>query len=101
MPDGDPDRWIEPYFRDPSLWPVLAVAIAILVTLVAAVLLLAVVDRNLPAAAALLLLAWMSGDATLRQLRARGRLGLAGRLVISVWALGVLAALAARAAGIF
>ena len=101
MTDPGPDRWIEPYFRDPSLWPVLAVAIAILITLVAAVLLLAVVDRNPPAMGALLLLAWMSGDATLRQLRARRRLGLLGGLVLSVWALGALAALAARAAGIF
>jgi len=50
---------------------------------------------------ALLLLAWMSGDATLRQLRARRRLGLLGGLVLSVWALGALAALAAHAAGIF
>ncbi len=98
---SDPDRWIEPYFRDSSLWPVLAVALAILVTLVAAVLLLALVDRNLPALAALLALGWMSGDATLRQLRARRRLGLVGGSILAVWALGALAALAARFTGIF
>lgn len=79
----------------------LAVALAILVTLVAAVLLLAFVDRNLPAIGALCLLAWMSGDATLRQRRARRRLGLAGGAILAVWALGVLAAVTARVAGIF
>ena len=79
----------------------LAVAIAILVTLVAAVILLAVVDRNLPAMAALLALAWMSGDATLRQRRSRRRLGLLGGTILAVWALGALAALSARLSGIF
>lgn len=101
MSDPDPDRWIEPYFRDASLWPVLAVAIAILVTLVAALLLLALVDRSLSALAALLALAWMSGDATVRRLRARRRLGLAGGTLLAIWALGGLAALSARVAGIF
>ena len=98
---SDFDRWIEPYFRDSTLWPVLVVAASILVTLVAAVLLLAVVDRNLSAMAAVLALAWMSGDAMLRQLRARRRLGLVGGAILGVWALSAAAALAARLAGIF
>jgi hypothetical protein len=98
---SDPDRWIAPYFRDASLWPVLAVAVAILVTLVAAVLLLAVVEGNLPAIAALAALAWMSVDATLRQLRARRRLGLLGGSILAIWLLGALAALSARLTGIF
>jgi hypothetical protein len=97
----DPDRWIEPYFRDSTLWPVLAVVCAVLATLVATVLLLAVVERSLPALAALLALAWMSADATLRQLRARRRLGLAGGTILAVWALGALAAVAARLLRIF
>ena len=99
MPDFE--RWIEPYFRDSSLWPVLIVVASILVTLVAAVLLLAVVDRNLSAMAALLALVWMSGDATLRQLRARHRLGLVGGAILAVWGLGAAAALAARLSGFF
>jgi hypothetical protein len=98
---SDPDRWIEPYFRDASLWPVLAVAVAILVTLVAAVLLLAVADRNLWAMAALAGIGWISADATLRQLRSRRRLGLLGGIVLTIWALGALAAFSARLLGVF
>ena len=98
---SDFDRWIEPYFRDSTLWPVLIVAAAILATLVAAVLLLAVVDRHLYAMAALLVLAWMSGDALLRQVRAQRRVGLVGGCILGVWALGAAAAIAARLAGIF
>ena len=98
---SDFERWIEPYFRDSTLWPVLIVAVSILVTLVAAVLLLAVVDRQLYAMAALLALAWMSGDAMLRQLRTRRRVGLLGAGILAVWALAGVAALAARLTGFF
>jgi hypothetical protein len=97
---SDFERWIEPYFRDSSLWPVLGVAAAIAVTLVATILVLAVGDRNLAAMAALLALVWMSGDATLRELRARRRLGLVGAAILAVWVLGAAAAFAARRSGL-
>jgi hypothetical protein len=99
MPDLD--RWVEPYFRDSTLWPVLVVAAAIAVTLVAALLVLAVVDRNLYGMGALLALGWMSVDATWRDLRARRRIGLVSGAVLAVWALGAAAAVAARRSGIF
>jgi hypothetical protein len=83
-----PERWLAPYFRDSTLWPVLAVATAS-------------VDRNLYAAAALTALAWMSSDALLRERRARGRVGLAGRSLAALWALGAAAALAVWRAGLF
>lgn len=95
----DFERWIEPYFRDSSLWPVLVVAAAILVTLLATLLVLAVGDRNLAALAALLALVWMSVDATLRQLRAHRRLGWVGAAIVAVWLLGAAAAVAARRSG--
>jgi hypothetical protein len=98
MPDFE--RWIEPYFRDSTLWPVLAVAAAIVVTLLAMVLVLAVADRNLAAMAALLALGWMSTDATRRELRSRRSLGLVGGAILVVWALGAAAAIAARWVGI-
>ena len=98
MPDFE--RWLEPYFRDSSLWPVLVVAAAILVTVLAAVLVLAVGDRNPAAIAALLALLWASADATLRELRSRRRLGLVGASILAVWALGSAAALAARLGGL-
>jgi hypothetical protein len=97
---SDLDRWIEPYFRDSTLWPVLAVAAAIAVTLVAALLVLAVVDRNLYGMGALLALGWMSADAARRDLRARRRIGLVSGAILAVWALGAAAAFAARSGGI-
>jgi len=97
---SDFERWIEPYFRDSTLWPVLAVAAAILITLLAMVLVLAVADRNLAAMAALLALGWMSADLTLRELRSRRRPGLVGASILVVWVLGIAAAIAARHSGI-
>jgi hypothetical protein len=97
---SDFERWIEPYFRDSTLWPVLAVATAIAVTLLAMVLVLAIADRNLAAMAALLALGWMSADATRRELRSRARLGVVGGSILVIWALGAAAAIAARRAGI-
>jgi hypothetical protein len=98
MPDFE--RWIEPYFRDSALWPVLAVAATIAVTLLAMVLVLAIADRNLAAMAALLALGWMSVDATLREVRTRRSLGLVGGAIFAVWVLGAAAAIAARWSGI-
>jgi hypothetical protein len=97
---SDLERWIEPYFRDSTLWPVLLVAAAILTTLLATVLVLALADRNLAAMAALLALGWMSVDATLRVLRARRRLGLVGASILGVWLLAAAAAIAARWSGL-
>ena len=98
MPDFE--RWIAPYFRDSSLWPVLVAAAAILVTLLATLLVLAVGDRNLAAIAALLGVAWMSADATLRELRSRRRLGPLGIAILALWLLGAAAAIAARRGGL-
>lgn len=95
----DPGRWIAPYFRDPSLWPVLVAAAAILVTLLASLLVRAAADRSPMALAALLALVWMSADATLRELRSRRRLGPLGAAILAVWALGIAAAIAARRSG--
>jgi hypothetical protein len=79
---------------------VLLVAAAILTTLLATVLVLALADRNLAAMAALLALGWMSVDATLRVLRARRRLGLVGASILGVWLLAAAAAIAARWSGL-
>jgi hypothetical protein len=97
----DLESWIEPYFRDSSLWPVLLVALAIGATLLGSLILLAAVDRQPTAMAALVALVWMSGDATRRQLRARRRLGLVGGSLLSLWALAGAAALAARLSGLY
>src|SRR5262245_56072304 len=90
------ERWLAPYFRDPTLWPVLAVATASAVTGLASLLLLAAVDRSVYAAAALIAVGWMSVDVSLRERRGRGRIGLAGRALLALWTLALAAALAAR-----
>lgn len=77
--------------------PVALVAAGCFTTIGAGVLLAALWARNLPAIAALVLLAGMSIDALLRDRRRRGRLGLASRLVLALWALSVAAAVAALA----
>ena len=95
------ERWIAPYFRDSTLWPVLAVAAATAVTGLASLLLLAAVDKSPYAAAGVLVLAWIGVDVALRERRALGRTGLAGRSLLALWALGVAAALAAWSGGLF
>ena len=95
------ERWIAPYFRDPTLWPVLVVAAASAATGLAALFCLAALDRNAYAAAALLALAWMSADVARRERSAHRRLGLAGRALLAVWALGAAAAVGAGWAGLF
>jgi hypothetical protein len=98
-PQG-PERFLTPFFRDSSLWPVLCVAVMIFVVLGAAALLMAFVERNLFAVGAVLLLFWISVDASIRA-RRRGR---SPRLVIGIaayWLLATGAALAARFAGWF
>jgi hypothetical protein len=110
-PDPDPgrrrppgsrvDRWLEPYFRDPTLWPVLVAAAAALVTLAAALILLAVADRRLSAMAALALALGASAEFSVRERRESGRLGLAPRALAGLWLLAALVAFAANRLGIF
>ncbi len=97
-PDDEPRRLADhllEYVREPTLWPVLLVAIAIFVTLGTAVLLAAFLARNLFALAALLLLGAMSADAVIRELRSRGFGPVSGGL-LALWGLS-----AACAVGVF
>ncbi|MDP6244664.1 MAG: hypothetical protein QF462_15205, partial [Myxococcota bacterium] len=79
-PESAVDSVLLEYVRDPALWPVLAVLVLVAATLGACVLLLAIVDRNLFAMAALALLVGMSAHAVGRNLR-RWRSGVAPRVV--------------------
>ena len=94
------ELWLAPFFRDSTLWPVLIVAAAIFVVLGAAGLLLAFVDRNPFALAAVLLLLWISVDALVRD-RRRGRSRLLLGCVAGFWLLSIAAAAGARWAGWF
>jgi len=94
------ERWVAPFFRDPSLWPVLFVATASFVTLGAAALLLAFAERNLFALGAVLVLALVSVDVALRE-RRRGRFGLASGCLVGYWILAAASAIVVARSGWF
>jgi hypothetical protein len=94
------DDWLRPFFRDSTLVPVLLVATGCFTALGGGIIAWAVRGRSLAAIAALALLAGMSADALLRERRRRGRLGLASRCILGLWALSALAAAAAVALGL-
>lgn len=75
----EPDHWLEPIFSDSTLWPLLLVMLLILVTLGAALLLLALADRNLFAMAALAVVAIVSVDVCRHDLGSAGWAGSRGR----------------------
>ena len=88
--DGIPgvDQVIGTFMHEASLWPVLAVAVGSGGAFAAALMILAVVDRNPFAAAALLLVFGMTIDVLYR---ARSRPGYrnGARLLLSIWAVGL------------
>ena len=94
------DDWLRQFVSDSTLVPVALVAAGCFTAIGAGVLLAALWARNLPAIAALVLLAGMSSDALLRDRRRHGRLGLASRLILALWALSVAASAAALALGL-
>ena len=100
-PDDEPlrlaDHLLE-YVREPMLWPVLIVAVAIFVTLGTAVLLAGLFARNLFALAALLLLGAVSADAVIRELRSRGFGPVSGGL-LAFWGLSAACAMGIVATG--
>lgn len=64
-----PDQLIGTFLREPSLWPVLAVVLGSGGALTAALIVLATIDRNPFAAAALVLLVGMTLDVVFRARR--------------------------------
>ena len=88
------------YVREPTLWPVLAVAVLIAGTLGATVIVFALEQRNLFALAALAILIVASGHALLGDLRER-RFGTPSWIVVGLWLASGGVALAMRGAGIF
>jgi len=94
------DRWLEPLFSDPMLQPLLVVSTVIFVMFGATALLLAVASRRISAMGALAILAVMSADAMRPDLRRR-RLGPASRLILALWLLSGLAAIAAVRLGLY
>jgi hypothetical protein len=103
-PDGDEPRslddWLRQFFRDSSLIPVLLVAVGCFTAIGAGVIAWAVVGRSWAAIAALVLLAGMTLDTVLRELRRTRRIGLASRCMLGLWGLSAVAAAAAVALGL-
>ena len=100
-PDDEPRRLADhllEYVREPMLWPVLIVAVAIFVTLGTAVLLAGLFARNLFALAALLLIGAISADAVIRELRSRGFGPVSGGL-LAFWGLSAACAVGIVATG--
>lgn len=94
------DRWIAPYFRDMSLWPVMLVVTAHLVLGIALALLDA--TRHLGRfGIAVLLGAAVGTAAALRADLRRGRLGVTSRFLLVMWAGGALTAWAADHWGLY
>jgi hypothetical protein len=97
---GGVELWLAPFFRDSTLWPVLAVVAAVFVLFGALGILLAVVERNPAAVAAMLGLAWGSLDALIRYGRGSGSWRLVF-FVIGFWVLSIAAAIGAVWTGWF
>ncbi len=93
------DHWIRPFLEESTLWPVLIVAVLSFSTLGAAILVVAVDTRSRFAIAGLLILGWLSTVAIWGDLRQR-RLGPTGGVVVVLWLLSALLALAASSMGI-
>jgi len=82
------ESFLRPFVSDSTLWPVLAVVLAVFATFFAGALLAALRTRSLFAAAALLALAWLTAAPLARDLRAR-RLSAAGGLLLALWLMAV------------
>src|SRR5262245_50877111 len=93
------ELWLAPFFRDPTLWPVLVTAAAIFTVLGASALLMAL-ERNLFAVAAVLVMLWISADAAIRSWRSGSSRLLLGSIA-GFWLLSAAAAVAARWTGWF
>ncbi len=93
------DTWLGPFLTDSLLWPVGIVMGASLALFGSAILLLAM-ERNAFAWVTLLALLAATADGLRGDLRRR-RLGPGGIVIVAVWALSILAAVAAAQLGLF
>lgn len=91
------ERHLAHFVEESTLWPVTLALVLALATGGAALLVLALGDRNLFAIAALLIVLWMSVDVLVR----RRRFGLLGGVIVTLWLLSGAAALGFLALGLF
>ena len=94
------DDWLRQFFTDSTLVPVLLVGVGCFTAVGGGIIAWAVRGHSLAAIATLLVLGAMSTDALVRDWKKHGRLGLASRGVLVLWALSAAAAAAAVALGL-
>lgn len=93
------ERYFMPYVRDSALWPVLFAFLGIIATFLSAPMVYVVRDRNLIAAAGLLVLLMGPSAAIVRYERTRhGRAGALTRVLVGTW---VAAAVLASVSGYY
>jgi len=91
---GRIERFLAPFFEEPTLWPVLFVLAAHAVLIGAVVLALGIRTRNVFALAALAIALVMTGDLLFRRWRA-GVFGRIGWSIVSLWVLSAISAVLA------
>jgi hypothetical protein len=95
------DRWLLPFVREPTLWPVLLVLLLHGAAFLAPLLLLLLRDGEASALVGLLPAVALSGAGVWAELRARRRAGALSGVVAATWLLGAGAAVVADRTGIF
>ncbi len=99
LPDGGRapgrfERFVAPFFEEPTLWPVLFVLAAHAVLIGAVLIALGLRSHNVFALGALAIALVMTGDVLLRRIRA-GVFGRLGWSVVSLWVLSAISAVLA------
>jgi hypothetical protein len=95
------ERFILPFVREPTLWPVLLVVIGHAAAAIAPAMLLAVRDRNPTAWLALVVLAALSVSVPVYEVDRQRRPGALSAIVLVAWLLGAGLALVAHHYGAF
>ena len=97
---GRVDRFLEPFFTDPGLGPIVLVCALSLASFGAALILLAVHSRNFFAMAALAIAFWVTFDIVRGDVGGRG-LGYVAKALLGLWVLSALGAGGAFWAGLY
>ncbi len=94
------DRWVMPYVRDSSLWPVLLVVMAHVVAFIAPVALFAIRDRHVPAMIALAGTAYLTFGVVRYDISRSRRPAALSLIMLIIWATSFAAAYYGGAAGL-
>ena len=99
LPEGRVDRWIMPFFHEPTLWPVLLVVIGHAMAGLAPLMLAAVRDGSAWAEGLVFAFAALSLGVAVYEVRRRGRPGALSACMAVTWVLSVALAWVANRQG--